>query len=183
MGLDIMVCSKLERVPEEEWSHIDRGDLWEYAWDKEWVMLSENYDCFADRAYPLQTAVPYDSSGNGMSFRAGSYSGYNEWRDQLARMAGYTSAAEVWNKCNVDETFDGPFVKLINFSDCEGTLGTQVAKALYEDFVEFEERAIDWADKHLSDEGYNERKWFLEKYDDWKEACQLAADNGCIIFG
>ena len=69
-------------------------------------------------------------------FRAGSYSGYNEWRDHLARMAVGMSAKKIWAS-----GWKGPFVELINFPDNEGVIGPVVAAKLAKDFAEFEHRA------------------------------------------
>src|SRR6185369_8640605 len=52
-------------------------------------------------------------------FRAGSYSGYNAWRRQLAKLAGWGSDDDCWNSGDKP----GPFKELICFSDCEGVIG------------------------------------------------------------
>lgn len=125
-------------------------------------------------------------------FPCGSYSTYNEWRNNLAIMAGYGSANNVWR----DETFDTtikypnprllklkklkgeeiniievkPFYELINFSDCEGIIGTEISKKLYKDFVNFEEFAK------------KENEFFYKKYKDWMKAFKVASNNGVVSF-
>lgn len=120
------------------------------------------------------------------SFRAGSYSGYNFWRNKLAIFAGYGSAENVWKKYNFmsngmryfklkkisnEEVNIEPFVELIYFSDCEGIIGPEICKKLYEDFVKFDDEA------QKVDYGY-----FYEKYLDWKEAFRVASDGGLVHF-
>src|ERR1700676_3888564 len=77
MGLDITpyVCLQPKSEPEPD------------------AYLSGNAAEFAARADGL-TDGPY-AAARQMHFRAGSYSGYNEWRDQLAKLAGYQA---VWHK-------------------------------------------------------------------------------------
>ena len=117
-------------------------------------------------------------------FRAGSYSGYSVWREKLAALANYpqvehervqgyapsrvmSSAAAAWSgKCE-----GMPFVELVNFSDCEGVIGPEVAAKLAKDFAEFEERA-----KAVGDER------FYSCYCDWRKAFEMAADSGAVSF-
>ncbi len=97
-------------------------------------------------------------------FRAGSYVGYNTWRDDLAKFAGFDSAKLVW-----DTSPSGPFVELINFSDCEGFIGPVVAAKLAKDFMDHAARAAD-------------QGWFSECYANWRKAFEMAADGGCVDF-
>lgn len=125
--------------------------------------LSEGWHSFADR----------------MGFRAGSYGGYNDWRERLAKLAGYpatmgggyrtypTHAAGAW------ASTEGPFWELINFSDCDGTIGSAAAQKLARDFAEWDERA------KAADP---ESPWFYDLYQLWRKAFELAADGGCVDF-
>ena len=117
-------------------------------------------------------------------FCAGGYSGYNRWREQLAELADYPAVeyetvegyapsrrmrrdAAAWKGlCN-----GKPFVELVNFSDCEGVIGPEVAAKLAKDFSEFDERA-----KAIKDE------WFYEKYNEWRKAFEMAANGGAVKF-
>lgn len=112
----------------------------------------------------------YDiSESDGTAFRAGSYGGYNEWRDDLSRSVLGVRASVVWE---TPMGYQGlPFYELINFSDCEGTIGPEAAVDLLKDFY-------DHRDAYLSShEGYD-----VERYLHWLEACELAAAGGLIIF-
>lgn len=62
---------------------------------------------------------------------------------------------------------------MINFSDCEGTLGTLVCQKLLKDFVEFQYRVDQLSDQH----SYNK-----ELYATWRKALEMASDNGAIAF-
>ena len=57
----------------------------------------------------------YDGVSAEVGFRAGSYSGYNEWRAILCRMAHGVDPAELWD--NPEKYKGKPFFELINFSD------------------------------------------------------------------
>lgn len=98
------------------------------------------------------------------AFRAGAYSGYNRWREQLAELAGYTPE-EAWS----DAAKGKPFYELVNFSDFEGTIGPVVAMRLAADFAAFQEKA----DAH-------EDEYFREKYAEWRKAFEMASDNGAV---
>lgn len=109
------------------------------------------------------------------------YGGYNAWREELAKVAGYPKGSfkqygrnqeshcvECWKGAQ------GPFAELINFSDCEGTIGTAVSAKLARDFAEFESKAK----AHESDMG--ER--FYTLYDEFRAAFEMAADAGAVNF-
>ena len=101
-----------------------------------------------------------------VDFRAGSYSGYNAWRSQLATLAGFKDANEAWDS----EGKDYPFRDLINFSDCEGVIGPDTCKKLLTDFIAHDEKA-----KELGD-------YFYEQYQKWTKAMDLGSNNGAVQF-
>ena len=115
------------------------------------------------------TATNYGRS-DGLSFRAGSYSGYNWWRDQLAQMAYRKPAERVWA-----ENTDGPFFELINFADNEGTIGPIACARLAEHF----EAGRDTVRARLYDKVDG---WDQQKYDEWARAFDLAANTGLVRF-
>lgn len=116
-------------------------------------------------------AYSYDTKH---SFSAGSYSGYNAWREYLAALIG-RRPEELWYA----ENPEGPFAELISFSDCEGVIGPKTSAKLLVDFVEFDARAREFAAEKLRD-GHPE--WFVRVYDDFKKAFSLAADGGFVLF-
>ena len=112
---------------------------------------------------------------DSFGFGAGSYGGYNQWREQLAALAGYTKTYSDYHRClrhdrTAHDCVAGPFWELICFSDCEGTIGSQVSKKLYLDFVAYEDEARDLGED------------FFAVYQCFKEAFELASDNGAVEF-
>jgi len=101
-------------------------------------------------------------------FRVGSHSGYNLWRDELARSVHGKSASDLWEAGESD----GPFMELINFSDCEGTIGPVVSAKLDKDFADWRER--------VAASGVD--AYFMSRYDAWHEAFAVAAENGAVDF-
>lgn len=127
----------------------------------------------------------YQHSGSMDGFRAGSYSGYNQFRQQLAEFL-LTHVLDVefdeepdhhiWNNA---EKFRGkPFYELIDFSDCEGTIGPETSAKLAEDFEEHEEEFKEWAEKSIEEHS----DYYIEKYEAWKDAFRLASDTGAVVF-
>src|SRR5882757_10407870 len=122
----------------------------------------ENDDCcrltiipeFAERADGLEEGVY--SFTEAFNFQAGSYSGYNEWRNQLAQLAGWKDDNAAW------QATEGPFWELINFADNEGTIGPKTAAKLAQDFSDFQAKA----DKHSD-------HYWREKYDTWRKALEM----------
>lgn len=107
------------------------------------------------------------------SFRAGSYSWYNRWREWLAALVGKTPE-EIWNA----ENPEGPFTELINFSDCEGTIGPKTSAKLLGDFEAFTARAEAFALELGPVQGGH----FVAVYNEFKKAFSLAADGGFVVF-
>ena len=100
-------------------------------------------------------------------FRAGSYGGYNRFRNQLCLASNNISADELWKS----ENENLKFYWLINFSDCEGYIGTDYCKILYDEFIKYEKEVKE----KLSID-------YHDKYDKFKEAFKLAFDNGLVNF-
>lgn len=158
MGLDIRAYKNLTEVINPELD--EDGD--NVHWDTEWtpgasMKWSEKH--FPGRGEGIDADKTYkweDTYG----FRAGSYSGYNRWRRALERFAV--------NKA---------FYELTEFADNEGVIGFVVAKKLAKDFADYEEQAKAYA-KELGEEG----EYWLEKYYDWKQAFEMASENGAVEF-
>lgn len=119
----------------------------------------------------------YDAEKAG-GFCAGSYGGYNNWREDLAKLAGYPALecerhgvagrhdAGAW------EADGGLFHELIHFSDCEGTIGPVTSAKLAKDFADFQDRADAFGDDYWRD-----------KYAEWRKAFETAAkENGAVSF-
>lgn len=103
------------------------------------------------------------------SFRAGSYSGYNEFRRTLC--FGITDR-DIFN--NYDKHRHIPFFEMICFSDCEGVFfGNEVCAKLHNDFV----NNIHGYRQHVEED-----EWMFQKYDDFMRAFEFGAQNGIVIF-
>ncbi len=100
-------------------------------------------------------------------FRAGSYGGYNSFRNNLCTLANNITVEELWK--TEDESLK--FYWLINFSDCEGYIGTSYCKILYDEFVKYNDKIM----SSLND-------FDKVKYKDFKEAFRLGSNNGLVDF-
>lgn len=166
MGLDITAYEQLlepftgdiESLTDEE-----RDDIY----DDHYCMW-KNPD-FPNHAADIEYEYYKDRVG-AFRFCAGSYSGYDNWRNWLATIAGYQSADYVWS--NITE---GPFFELINFSDCEGTIGPAYSAKLYKDFVDHQ-HIVD----QISDDDYSAVR-NKDLYNKWKEAFKRGS-TGAVLF-
>jgi hypothetical protein len=131
-------------------------------------------ECPGDLAVLAEHAPVTETTG----FRAGSYSGYNWWREQLCRFALDCDPSEVWG--DPDAYAGRPFVELINFSDAEGAIGPRTSAKLAADFRAHEPRVAAWAEERIDTE--DNRGYFVELFGEWKTAFELAADDGFLIF-
>ncbi|GGP21625.1 hypothetical protein [Silvimonas iriomotensis] len=167
MGLDIFAYKALHAVKKR--SDDDDGD--------ELIAFYKNPD-FAGRADDIDESSLYEAQ-DSVEFRAGSYSWYNWWREQLARIAGYPAVAApggqsqapshaqgAWNATS------GPFWELIHFSDAEGVIGTAISRKLAADFAAFEHKARYWCPTD---------DWYA-LYLEWKKAFEYGAANGAVVF-
>ncbi|WCF11397.1 hypothetical protein NDS46_31055 (plasmid) [Paenibacillus thiaminolyticus] len=161
MGLDIKVYKNLKEVQEPKFD--EYGDLlnmeteWKPGESMEW---SEKH--FPGRGQGIESQRVYNWE-DSFRFRAGSHSAYSWWRDKLNEFMGDTA-----------------FQELINFADNEGVIGPVVSKKLAKDFAENLEKAREFSNK-LNEEGYNGTFW-IESYENWKEAFEMAAHNGAVEF-
>lgn len=169
MGLDITAYRKLSKVDNP-------------ALDADGDPTEETMDtCFCISPYTLEwsnnfgraqadglTAGVYDYEDT-CGFRAGSYSGYGEWRRELAKLVGHMDIKELWEKLS-----PGPFIELINFADNEGVIGPIASAKLAKDFADFKDRA----EKHPDADA----PWFFELYCEWQKAFEMAADGGAVDF-
>jgi hypothetical protein len=190
MGLDISVISKIKpiSIPEDI-------ELWSneyYEWEKKQDIQGTVWNFQPNQHFPEQSEGLPDGFGYGTgeeySFRAGSYSGYGEWRDLLSRLALDMGSEGVWNKIDSGVGYSEiPFSEVINFSDADGIIGPVASKKLHNDFVNYEKDIMKKLDRYylkfedfeIDGETYD---WFKNKYKDWKEAFRIASNNGAVIF-
>jgi len=135
MGLDISYYRRLVPAPDAPKDEYGEHDYMQF------FTLHDGED---RRAADLKPGVySFDERD---SFRAGSYGGYNAWRSELAKFAGYESSTYVWD--NREKVAGQPFVELIDFSDCEGVIGPSVSAKLARDFATFQVRADTHPDEY-----------------------------------
>lgn len=173
MGLDIIAYRKLHPVSKSEVPLDEYGDILDYDRYvnlKSLAQMHEEY--WPGRSEPFADAdaefYSFDEEGY---MRAGSYSGYNLWRGALQDFA--------WN--DEHPLPDGAFEELIEFSDCEGLIGTPVSEKLYRDFADNRPYLDEFADARFGADT-EERDWFVAKYDEWTQMFDLGRDDGAVRF-
>lgn len=173
MGLDISAYGRLVKAPAHIIDQCDGSDC-----PDGFVRFYSNSD-FPGRDAGIEDMAVY-AFASSTGFRAGSYSGYNLWRDELAKLAGYPAVRPDESEGAVVPhlhargawlTDTGPFYELIQFSDCEGAIGPTVSAKLARDFAEYQLKA----DAH-------QESWFRDLYGKWRNAFELAADGGAVSF-
>lgn len=95
-----------------------------------------------------------------LAFCAGSYSGYNAWRDDLKQ------------QFNPGVDPEAPFFELIWFADNEGVISSEASTDLLADFQKH-------ADLYQPS---RHEEFFRAKYACWTKAAELAATAGLIDF-
>jgi hypothetical protein len=116
----------------------------------------------------------YTAASEQYAFRVGAYSYYSLWREFLSQLALGVEPSAVWEE---SERFAGrPFVELIDFTDCDGRIGTRLAAKLAADFRAHAAKAEEFA-ATLEDDGD-----FINNYRDFTRAFELAAQQGALAF-
>jgi hypothetical protein len=157
MGLDITAYRNLAPVANPEFDEYNELKNWETEWlpgtSMDW---SESVWEGRGEGVNAHTVYTWEDC---FDFRAGSYSGYGWWRDKL------------------EEISDGEsFQELINFADNEGVIGSVVSQKLYTDFI----KNYDKAEEHSKK--INDGEYWLNKYDCWMKAFDMARYNGAVDF-
>jgi len=161
MGLDISYFKNITKAKGKEGLD-DQGDSdWENGWRR--VTVIPEFSAAADDLKDRDRIKGEEGEG----FRAGSYIWFNGWRTWLAGFAGYRSHEYVW-----EHMTEGDFYELINFSDCEGTIGAKTSAKLAADFKKHADRLP--TDKAVRD--------YVRRYKIWMSAFEIAAQNGCVLF-
>ena len=183
MGLDISAYRKLTKIDvvfSYDGEPIDPVTRESVDYDLHAYL---NHD-FPGRADDIDDRCVYRAE-ESMGFRAGSYGGYNVWREELAKLAGYeglkvdrhnSGNIQIRHDAGAFEATEGPFWDLICFSDCEGVIGSVISSKLAKDFAEWDERAK--AHSYICDQPSR----FYEVYQEWRKAFEMAADCGAVYF-
>jgi hypothetical protein len=173
MGLDITAYSKVRKL--QDLPRLEDGDIdWDEIGDEK-IIVTANPD-FHERAEGIEEGL-YACDGEKHCFRAGSYGGYNTFRNMLAQVGMGAADFEVWGQPG---TYSGePFFELVNFSDCEGMIGPKTCAKLYQDFLSLKDTFYAQMDAG-GDESYAE--YYKQKYEDWTEAFRIGQDAGFVDF-
>jgi hypothetical protein len=100
-------------------------------------------------------------------FHAGSYSGYNMFREQLCNQVLGIHPETIWE--HFDEYKSEPFAWLINFADNEGCIGPEKCAILREDFASHT-MPEKWNNPELN--SWNE--FFVKQWNNWNSCFQEA---------
>lgn len=133
-----------------------------------------NYEILDEDGEVIEPLLTCD---DGYGFRAGSYGGYGEFRRILCTAINEIDLSEMWENDNKISIQNLPFFWLLNFSDCEGYIGTDYCKILYKDFVNNEDKFRE-AMKEFEDYG----QYYIDTYLDFKNALEVASNNGVLSF-
>ena len=176
MGLDITPYSGLKKLD----CHFDKdGDPIDPRTGEligDYLRPYRNAD-FPGRVDDLEDGAVYSYEAAGPGW-GGGYGYYNRLRETLAKMAGYP-LTEYHSRCSGPDMAHaaacwqgqtGPFCELIDFTDCDGTIGTAVSAKLAKDFQEWDERAK------------AEGEHFYEFFTAFREAFEMASDGGAVRF-
>lgn len=176
MGLDITAYEGLTKL--EGVKYIE-GEVYNHSLEAldydDYALVAHHNPYFPGRADDLDDKGVYNAA-DSFGFRAGSYGGYNAWRNQLAKLAGYPEGTyreygRDWPSHCVAcwDGAEGPFSELIHFSDCEGVLGAAVSKKLAADFAAFDDAAKATGDEH-----------FYALFREWRKAFDMASNGGAV---
>lgn len=167
MGLDISAIAGplIDKGHKDNFDERQMDDLIDSAL----TITAYTHPSFEDRLKPLQRGHIYVGNHKreheNFGFRAGSYSGYGQYRDWLI---GLGQKARRGMPTDVDK----PFYEQVNFSDCEGVIGPVASGDLYNDYASLHEKAKE----HPED-------WFLQVYENFMAAFKLAAETeGAVVF-
>jgi hypothetical protein len=173
MGLDILAISNLRLVAPEVKAALDRlPEVSLYLHDEPALTITElSKKESHSRCKDMDSGDYYRSrESEEYDFRAGSYSSYGDFRRELSETFLNSPPEKVWLN---PKSYEGqPFYELIDFSDCEGVLGTGVCAKLHKDFVDGREKFVEEV----------QSDWSVESYDRFTKALELAKEDGVIIF-
>jgi len=188
MGLDITAYRKLERISGAQRNEdgeviLDDGQTLEWYPGYPYLTIHQN-DELVGRERPLEIGGLYRSD-ESHGFCAGSYCWYSDWRNHLARIVGWPKHSRASHGSHLSSRHDyarsawnateGKLWEWISFSDCEGIIGSIAAKKIYAEMLEIKITLDDFDDKCQ----YSN---FMDKWDDWLKAFEMAADGGAVEF-
>jgi hypothetical protein len=167
MGLDISVLANPVFVRDLDRDYdISEGEMY----------VSVSQSNFFERADGVKAGIYKGERTN--RFRAGSYSGYNDYRNMLAEAGMGAEDRVIWKQ---EDKFRGqPFWEQVNFSDCEGTIGPKTSAKLAKDYAENRQKFSDFVLKTVGGDKEN-HEYYMYLYDEWAAAFKTAAETGGLV--
>ncbi len=107
-------------------------------------------------------------------FRAGSYSGFAEDRERLAKLCGITLSEMVGFGGTTEWTEDEQFYELLDHSDCDGILTPRQCSRLLFDFSDFLEKKHSYWNAETDE-------FFISWLDSWYKAVTHSANECCAL--
>lgn len=180
MGLDITAYSRLSYVGDHtdgEWCE-DEKHVTAYAYDSFPLSLRGievvTTQVMGGSSFLWGGCYAQTDETQMVGFRAGSYGGYGQWREDLARQFNPAPLIHGLRPSMTQPDPELPFYELIWFADNEGTIGELAAVELLADFRH------NASAYQIPTDDYG--AYYRQKYDEWTHACELAADGGLISF-
>ncbi len=134
-------------------------------------------DDFPHHAMPLTGGIY--SFHEQYHFRAGSYSGYNVFRDWISQqILGKTQddVCHLIRDCNPATYPDQGIVWLVYFSDCEGIISGERCEPILAGLEKHKDRLF------AATKSFANSVYYHEKVEDWIKALALAVDGGFVKF-
>jgi hypothetical protein len=123
-----------------------------------------------------------DISAGGFGFRAGSYTGFSDFRNWLIKQLGYNDPEKYFmeyeNKAGKFGQRTGMYTKagsipcgaLMFHSDCDGQIGPKHAEKLLKDLKKIKDGLPDI--KTIDKMGLDDEEYFRSQLNNWIEACE-----------
>ena len=184
MGLDITAYSHLKHIGRHE-KDPARNEGEPGGMD-DWCYYDNHVEAYAYDTFPASyRGLPTLWTADGLvhggcyeiteqtethGFRAGSYGGYNAWRQNLANQ--FNPAPRKLDdglRYLTEPDPAKPFYELIWFADNEGCIGPEAAKDLLADFRKHASAYVPYFEQG-------------DTYTDWTRAFELAANGGLVYF-
>ncbi|SOK58627.1 hypothetical protein [Yersinia phage fHe-Yen9-04] len=183
MGLDITAYQNIKIIDSPDLD--DNDEIIGLSYDEYFNVY--NYTYFKEHFKDLEVNGYYEFE-DSFNFRAGSYGGYNSWRNELAfivcKLNNLSSTLPsdtknlysniIWN---LPENNNIPLYKFINFSDCEGIIGTEYCNIIYKELLSIETEFK--SHNYMFDDAYNHNN---KLFDNWLLAFKMGSENGCVSF-
>lgn len=173
MGLDIIAYKKLRRDDKASNLPINtKNVLW--TEHRNYLYMGSNL-AYIEKAFP-NMAKPFSYNDDVYKYdecemyAIGSYSTYGWFRRSLN---------DYMQTLTVEFPLSRVFKLLINYSDCEGIIGTYACKILFESFSVFRNGFDVWALSSMQPTDY---QYAMETYNKFKDAFEFASDGGAVEF-